>query len=81
MENRANEEQNPRPVSLASAPKFILVGYALLNNKIPVWSVPGFNERLISKYAAHTHTPPPSHVIRQFENTWINTIVWHLPSL
>ena len=43
------EEQSTRPVSLASTPKFIVVGYALLNNKIlvrsgPVWSVPGFNE-------------------------------------
>ena len=46
MENRAlsaNEEQSPRSVSLANAPKFILVGYAL-NNKILVRSVPGFNE-------------------------------------
>ena len=48
MENRAlsaNEEQKPRPVSVSSAPKFILVGYVLLNNKILVRSVPGFNER------------------------------------
>ena len=32
--------QSPRTVSLASAPKFILVGYALLNNKILVRSGP-----------------------------------------
>ena len=37
---RTNEEQTPCPVSLSSAPKFMLVGYALLNNKILVWSGP-----------------------------------------
>ena len=35
-----NEEKAPRPVALSSTPKFILVGYALLNNKILVWSGP-----------------------------------------
>ena len=43
VDNRAlsaNEEQSSRPVSFANAPKFILVGYALLNNKILVRSGP-----------------------------------------